>query len=214
MGLRRPRHSVRGWDVAGAVEAVGAEVTRFQPGDEVFGTGEGTFAEYAPAREDRLVAKPAGLSFTEAAVLPISATTALQALRDKGRLTSGQHVLIIGAGGGVGTYAVQIAKAMGATVTGVCSTAKLDLVRSLGADHVIDYTRETFTDGSRRFDLMIDTAGNRPLAELRQAPHPAGTLVIVGGETSNPTWFGLWRNVRALLWTPFIGRRRSGSSRW
>ncbi len=181
-GLRRPKQQVRGWDVAGTVEAVGGQVTGFKPGDEVFGACDGSFAEYARAAEDKVVAKPATVSSEQAAALPTSAVTAVQALRDKGRLAAGQHVLVIGAAGGVGTFAVQIAAAMGAKVTGVCSTAKMDLVRSIGADDVIDYTSEDFTDGTRRFDLILDIAGNRPLAALRRALTPAGTLVIVGGE--------------------------------
>jgi NADPH:quinone reductase-like Zn-dependent oxidoreductase len=181
-GLRAPKVPVRGRDVAGRVEAVGSNVTRFKPGDEVFGTAEGSFAEYVCAREDRLALKPANLTFEQAAATPISGMTALQAIRDAGKVSAGQHVLVIGAAGGVGSFAVQVARAFGATVTGVCSTQKLDLVRSIGADHVIDYTREDFTNGSRLYDLIVDTAGNRPLTQLRRALAPKGTLVIVGGE--------------------------------
>src|SRR2546428_11803370 len=159
LGFRRPKNPVLGRDVAGTVVAVGFAVTRFQPGDEVFGISRGSFAECAAAREDKLAHKPANLSFEQVAVVPISALTALQGLRDAGRVQAGQTVLIIGASGGVGTYAVQLAKAFGAQVTGVCSTGKVDLVRSIGADHVIDYTREDFADGSRRYDLVLDIGG-------------------------------------------------------
>ena len=155
--------------MAGQVEATGKDVTRFQPGDEVMGTGEGSFAEYARAREDKLAPKPANLTFEQAAAVPISASTALQAVRDKGQVQPGQKVLIIGASGGVGTFAVQLAKAFGAEVTGVCSTAKVDLVRSIGADHVIDYTREDFADGGQRYDLILDIGGNRSISHLRRA---------------------------------------------
>jgi NADPH:quinone reductase-like Zn-dependent oxidoreductase len=209
-GLRRPKQQVRGWDVAGTVEAVGGQVTRFNPGDEVFGSCDGSFAEYARAVEDKVVAKPATVSFEQAAALPTSAVTAVQALRDKGRLATGQHVLVIGAAGGVGTFAVQIAAAMGAKVTGVCSTTKMDLVRSIGADDVIDYTGDDFTDGTRRFDLILDTAGNRPLAALRRALTPAGTLVIVGGEGGGPWLAGLQRNIGAGLLTPLVKQRLVG----
>jgi NADPH:quinone reductase-like Zn-dependent oxidoreductase len=206
-GFIRPKVAVRGRDVAGRVEAIGANVTRFQVGDEVFGTCEGSFAEYAAAREDKLVLKPANLSFEQAAAVPISAMTALQAVRDKGRVKTGQKVLIIGAGGGVGTYAVQIAKTLGAEVTGVCSTAKIELVRSLGADHVIDYTLEDFAEGTRSYDLIIDTAGNRPLSTLRRALASRGTLVIIGGENGG-RWIGpIDRLVPALLMSLFVGQK-------
>ncbi|HEU4426045.1 MAG TPA: NAD(P)-dependent alcohol dehydrogenase, partial [Pilimelia sp.] len=209
-GLRRPKHQVRGWDVAGTVEAVGGHVTRFRPGDEVFGSSDGGFAEYARAAEDKIVTKPAAVSFEQAAALPTSAMTAVQALRDRGRLASGQHVLVIGAAGGVGTFAVQIAAAMGARVTGVCSTAKMDLVRSIGAADVIDYTTDDFTDGTRRFDLILDNAGNRPLAALRRALTPAGTLVLIGGEGGGPWLAGLHRNIGAALLTPLVKQRLVG----
>lgn len=209
-GLRRPKQQVRGWDVAGTVEAVGGQVTGFRPGDEVFGAATGAFAEYARAADDQPVFKPAKLSFEQAAAIPTSGVTAVQALRDKGRLAAGQHVLVIGAAGGVGTFAVQIAAAMGARVTGVCSTAKMDLVRSIGADDVIDYTSEDFTDGTRRFDLILDTAGNRPLAALRRALTPAGTLVLVGGEGGGPWLAGLQRNLGAGLLTPLVKQRVVG----
>ena len=174
-GFRGPKHPVPGKDVAGTVVQVGSDVTEFDVGDEVFGIADGSFAEYAVARADKLVHKPAGLTFEQAAVVPISATTAMQGLRDVGRMEAGQRVLIIGASGGVGTYAVQIAKALGATVTGVCSTAKLDLVRSVGADEVIDYTHEDFADGPTRFDLILDIGGNSHISRLRRALAPKGT---------------------------------------
>jgi NADPH:quinone reductase-like Zn-dependent oxidoreductase len=182
VGLSKPKAPVRGRDVAGRVEAVGANVEGFRPGQEVMGIVEGSFAELAIARPDKLVRKPARLSYEEAAAVPISGLTALQAIRDRGEVRPGQRVLVIGAAGGVGTLAVQIAKAFGAEVTGVCSTSKLDLVRSIGADEVIDYTAEDFADGTRRWDLIVDTAGRRPLSVLRRALGPRGTLVIVGGE--------------------------------
>jgi NADPH:quinone reductase-like Zn-dependent oxidoreductase len=209
-GLRAPKDPGRGTDLAGRVVAGGAEVTGFAVGDEVFGAGAGAFAEYARVREDRCEPIPAGLSFEEAAVVPTSAMTALQALRDKGRVQPGQHVMVIGAGGGVGTFAVQLAKAFGAEVTGVASTAKLDLVRSVGADHVIDYTREDLVDGSRRYDLILDCAGNRPLSTLRRALTPDGTLVIVGGEDGGRWFGGTGRLLRAALLTPFVGQRLLG----
>ena len=168
-GLRKPKNPVLGLDVAGTVVAVGSDVTRFKVGDEVFGISRGSFAEYAAAREDKLAHKPANLTFDQAAVVAISGLTALQSLLDVGRLQAGQHVLIVGASGGVGSYAVQIAKASGAEVTGVCSTAKVDLVRSLGADHVIDYTRKDFATGPQRYDLILDIGGNSPLRRLRRA---------------------------------------------
>jgi NADPH:quinone reductase-like Zn-dependent oxidoreductase len=204
-GFRRPKNPVPGRDVAGTVVAVGSAVTRFQPGDEVFGISQGSFAEYAAAREDKLAHKPANLSFEQAAVVPISALTALQGLRDAGRVQAGQKVLIIGASGGVGTYAVQLAKAFGAEVTGVCSTAKLELVRSIGADHVIDYTREDFANGSRRYDLILDIGGNSTLSRLRRALAPKGTVVIVGGEGGK--WTGMSRQIRALALSPFVPQR-------
>jgi len=206
VGLRKPKNAVAGSDVAGTVVAVGADVTRFSVGDEVFGITRGSFAEYAAAREDKLAHKPASLTFAQAAVVPVSALTALQGLRDAGRVQAGQHVLIVGASGGVGTYAVQLAKAFGAQVTGVCSTAKVDLVRSIGADHVIDYTREDFTDGVRRYDLILDIGGNTRLSRLRRALTPTGTLVIVGGEHGGNVT-GMSRQLRAVALSPFVGQR-------
>jgi NADPH:quinone reductase-like Zn-dependent oxidoreductase len=212
IGLRKPKVAVRGWDVAGIVEAVGANVTRFSPGDEVMGTAEqGSFAELASTPADKLVTKPAALSFEQAASLPISGVTALRAVRDEGRVQAGQRVLVIGASGGVGSLAVQIAKGLGATVTGVCSTAKAALVRSLGADDVIDYTREDFADGSRRWDLIIDTAGRRPLSKLRRALTPKGTLVIVGGDGGGHWTGGFFRGVlRGPIVSLFVGQRLRG----
>jgi NADPH:quinone reductase-like Zn-dependent oxidoreductase len=207
-GLRAPKVRVRGRDVAGVVESIGGNVTRFKVGDEVFGTAEGSFAEYVCAREDRLAPKPANLSFEQAAAVPISGLTALQGLRDAGKIEAGRKVLIIGAAGGVGSFAVQIAKAFGAEVTGVCSTNKIDLVRSLGATNVIDYTREDFADGSRRYDVILDTAGNRSLTQLRRALAAKGTLVIVGGEGGGGRWLGGFdRQIfRAPLLSIFVGQ--------
>jgi NADPH:quinone reductase-like Zn-dependent oxidoreductase len=206
-GLRAPKNPVLGMDVAGVVEAAGKDVTRFQRGDEVFGIGKGSYAEYARAREDKLVTKPANLTFEQAAVVAISGLTALQALRDRGRVEPGQKVLIIGASGGVGTYAVQLAKAFGAHVTGVCSTTKVDLVRSLGADQVVDYTRDDFADGRQRYDLILDIGGNSSLARLRRALTPKGTLVIVGGETGGRWLGGTDRQIRALMLSRFVGQK-------
>jgi NADPH:quinone reductase-like Zn-dependent oxidoreductase len=211
-GLRRPSVAVRGRDLAGAVEAVGARVTRFRPGDEVYGTCEsGSFAEYAAAPERRLAAKPASLSFEQAAVTPISGVTALQAVRDCGRVRPGQQVMVIGAAGGVGSFAVQIAKALGATVTAVCGTAKADLVRSLGADRVIDYTRDEIDRDGPRYDVVIDTAGNRPLRLLRRAMTRRATLVLVGGEHGGGRLLGGFdRQLRAPLLSMFVGQRLRG----
>ena len=179
-GLRRPKTTMVGADVAGTVEAVGKDVTEFQPGDDVFGTSGAAWAQYAPAREARLVRKPAGLSFEEAAAVPIAAITALQALRNKGGVQPGQKVLINGASGGVGTFAVQLAKVLGADVTAVCSTRNVDQTRSLGADRVVDYSQEDFTKGSERYDLMIDIAGSQPFRRFRRVLAPKATIVVVG----------------------------------
>jgi NADPH:quinone reductase-like Zn-dependent oxidoreductase len=197
-GLRAPKDPVLGADVAGVVEAVGRDVTRFRPGDEVFGIARGSFAELAPALERKLAPRPANLSQEQAAVVAISGLPALQGLRDHGRVAAGQQVLVIGASGGVGTYAVQLAKAFGAEVTGVSSPAKMDLVRSLGADSVLDYTKEDFAAGSRRYDLILDIGGNATLRRLRRALTPRGTLVIAGGETGGRWLGGYDRQVRAL----------------
>ncbi|MFZ5893315.1 MAG: NAD(P)-dependent alcohol dehydrogenase [Myxococcota bacterium] len=198
-GLRRPRNPVRGLELAGIVEDVGAAVTTFAPGDAVFGIGEGSFAEYARASQSRLVHKPSSLSFEEAAVVPVSATTALVGLR-AAKIEAGQSVLITGAGGGVGSYAVQLARAMGSEVTGVCSTSKLDFVRALGAAHVIDYTRGDITNGGRTYDAIIDLAGHRSVSSLRRVLAPSGTLVILGGEGGG-RWLGMGRQV----WSQIIG---------
>ncbi|MFL6069859.1 MAG: NAD(P)-dependent alcohol dehydrogenase [Actinomycetes bacterium] len=181
-GLRHPKNPVPGRDVAGTVVQLGAKVTRVSIGDEVYGVAPGSFAEYAVTGQDKLAPKPSNLSFAEAAVVPISAGTALQALTDAGRLEKGQSVLVTGASGGVGSYAVQLARILGAEVTGVCSTGKLDYVSQLGADHVIDYTRADWADGSRRYDLILDIAGNPPIKRLRRALATHGTVVFVGGE--------------------------------
>ena len=209
-GLRKPKMRVRGTDVAGSVEATGKTVTQFKEGDQVYGTCDGSFAEYACAKAERLAPKPANLSFEQAAAVPISGMTALHGLRDAGRLQPDQKALIIGAAGGVGTYAVQLAKAFGAVVTGVCSTSKAELVRTIGADEVIDYTREDFTDGSRRFDLILDTAGRRPLSQLRRALTPQGTLVIVGGEGGDRWLGGFQRQIFAPLRSLFTEQKLLG----
>jgi len=211
-GLSRPKPSASrlGADMAGTVEAVGQNVTGFQPGDEVFGGLEerGTLAEYISVRADAVVLqKPAGLTFEQAAAVPVAAFTALQALRDKGRVQPGQKVLVNGASGGVGTFAVQIAKALGAEVTGVCSTANVGMVASIGADHVVDYTREDFTRAERRYDLLIDIAGNRSLAETRRVLAPKGALVLVGGPNKG-RWIGPFgRTIRMLLQSPAVSQR-------
>jgi NADPH:quinone reductase-like Zn-dependent oxidoreductase len=207
LGLRKPKVPVLGMDVAGRVEAVGAQVTRFQPGDEVFGWCDGAFAEYACAGEDHFAAKPANLSFEQAAVVPISGFAALQAVRDSGEVRPGQQVLVIGAAGAVGWFAVQLAKAFGAQVTGVASTTQVELVRSIGADEVIDYTRTDVTDGTRQWDLIVDTGGRRSLSQLRRALTPKGTLVIVGGEGGGRWMGGFLRNLRAPLLSRFVGQR-------
>ncbi len=175
-GLRKPKYPNPGRSLAGTVEAVGNDVTSFQPGDEVFGICNGSFAEYARVRTDKLAPKPANLSFDEAAAVPVSALAALQGVRDHGRVQTGQKVLIVGASGGVGSFAVQIAKAFGAEVTGVCSTAKVDLVRTIGADHVIDYSRDDFADGEHRYEVILDIGGNRRLSHLRRALTPKEKL--------------------------------------
>jgi len=186
IGLLRPKERGLGTDFAGTVDAVGKDVSQFRPGDEVFGGRDGAFAEYVSVREGRaIVSKPANVTFEEAAAVPVAALTALQGLRDKGQVQPGQKVLINGASGGVGTFAVQIAKALGAEVTGVCSTGNVDLVRSIGADHVIDYTREDFTLTDRRYDLLLDVAGSRPWSACRRVLNPQATLVIVGAPKGN-----------------------------
>ena len=206
-GLRAPKNPVVGSDMAGVVEAVGKYVTRFQPEDEVFGIGKGSYAEYVCAREDKLAPRPANLTFEQVAVVAISGLPALQGLRDYGRVEPEQKVLVIGASGGVGIFAVQIAKTFGAHVTGVCSTTKVEMVRSIGADHVIDYTREDFAEGEQRYDLILDIGGNSTLARLRRALAPRGTLIIVGGETDGRWLGGTDRQLRALMLSPFVGQK-------
>jgi NADPH:quinone reductase-like Zn-dependent oxidoreductase len=207
-GFYKLRTGVRGRDVAGRVEAVGSAVQGFRQGDEVLGIVEGSFAELAVGRSDKLVLKPARLTFEQAAAAPISGLTALQAIRDVAKVRPGQRVLVIGAGGGVGTLTVQVARAFGAEVTGVCSTSKVDLVRSIGANHVIDYTRDDFTDGTQHWDVIVDTAGRRSLRELRRALTPDGTLVIVGGDGGGQWTGGFFRQiVRAPLMSLFVGQK-------
>ena len=207
-GLRAPKNPVLGRELAGTVEAIGSGVTRFRPGDQVFGIGEGSFAEYVVAREDRLAPKPQNLSLEQASAVGVSALTALQAVRDHGHVKAGQEVLVIGASGGVGTFALQIAKAYGARVTGVCSTSKMEIVRSVGADRVIDYTHEDFAAGEHRYDVVIDTGGNSTLAHLRSALTPDGTLVIVGGEGAGGPWFGgIDRQLRAMMLSRSKGQK-------
>jgi len=203
-GLRAPKVRIPGTDLAGRVEAIGKNVTQLQVGEAVFGACHGSFAEYACARENNLMAKPENLTFEQAAAVHTSALTALQGLRDKGAVHAGQRVLVIGAAGGVGTFAVQLAKELGAEVTGVCSTTKVDMVRSIGADHVIDYMSDDFAQKDERYDVILDTAGNRPLSHLRRALTPRGTLVIVGGEEGGRWMGGTDRQLRALVLSLFV----------
>ncbi len=205
-GFSAPKEPIAGLDLAGTVVELGEGVTRFRVGDEVFGIGRGSFAELARAREDKLEKKPSGLSFAEAAVLGVSGGTAVQAI-ELAKVTAGERVLVIGASGGVGTFAVQIAKAIGAEVTGVASTAKLDTVRGAGADHVIDYTTTDFTDGSTRYDVILDIGGNTPLRRLRRAMTPTGRLIFVGGEEGGNWTAGLGRQLLAFAISPFVRQR-------
>jgi NADPH:quinone reductase-like Zn-dependent oxidoreductase len=205
-GVRSPKAPNPGRAFAGTIESVGQNVTELEPGDEVYGTCDGSFAEYALTGPSLAAPKPANLSMEQAAAVPVSGVTALQAVR-KAHVQPGQHVLIVGASGGVGTFAVQISKSFGAEVTGVCSSAKLDLVRSLGADHVIDYTRDDFTGGERRYDVILDTGGTRPLARLRRVLTRRGTLVIVGGETGGRWLGGFDRSLRAVLLSPLVSQK-------
>ena len=205
-GLRKPKNRVPGTDVAGTIEAVGKDVTQLRAGDDVFGWGAGAFAEYARATEDQFVKKPANLTFEEAASVGVSATTALQLLRDNGKVKPGQKVLINGASGGVGTFAVQIAKAFGAEVTGVSSTKNLAMVRSIGADHVIDYTREDFTTGTERYDLVLDNVGNHSMARTRRALTPSGMLISNGGGHASGK---LGRTIRTMLVSMFVRQQAS-----
>jgi NADPH:quinone reductase-like Zn-dependent oxidoreductase len=209
-GLRRPRNPVLGRDVAGTVAAVGPEVTRFAVGDEVYGVAPGSFAELAKTKEAKLAHKPEGLSFEEAAVVPISGLTALEAVVDRGRVAAGQNVLVIGASGGVGSYAVQLAAAYGAEVTGVASTAKLDLVRSLGATHVVDYTTTDFAESGERYDLIIDIGGSASVARLRRVLAPTGTLVFTGGEGGDSLTGGMGRQLGGRLLSLFVRQRLTG----
>lgn len=206
-GIARPKTPVPGFDVAGRVIAIGNGVTRFQPGDDVFGIARGSYAEYAAAEATKLAHKPTNITFDQGAVTAISGITALQALTDVGKLESHQSVLIIGASGGVGSYSVQLAKALGATVTGVASAGKADLVRSLGADYVIDYATNDYLDGSNRYDLIVDTGGLNPIRRLRRALSRTGTLVVVGGEGGGRWTGGFGRQVRAVLLSPFVSQR-------
>jgi NADPH:quinone reductase-like Zn-dependent oxidoreductase len=206
-GFRRPKAPNPGRCLAGTVEAVGRNVTEFKAGDEVYGTCDGSFAEFAIAHVGLLAHKPANLSFEQAAAVPVSGVTALQGVRDRAQVNPGEKVLIIGASGGVGTFAVQIAKALGAEVTGVCSPAKMDLVQNLGADHVIDYTREEFAEGERRYDAILDIGGNSRLSHLRRALTPGGRLVIIGGETDGRWLGGFDRQLRAMMLSPLVSQK-------
>ena len=205
-GLRRPRREIPGMDIAGRVETVGANITQLRPGDDVFGWCGGAFAEYACAAQSNLLPKPANLTLEQSAAVGDSAFTALAAVRDQGKVQPGHNVLINGASGGVGTFAVQIAKSFGANVTGVCSTRNLDMVRSLGADHVIDYTREDFTESGPQYDVMLDLVGNRSLSDCRKVLTSAGTYVIVGVKDMG-RWLGLGRQLTALSVSPFVRQR-------
>jgi NADPH:quinone reductase-like Zn-dependent oxidoreductase len=211
-GLLRPRRQVLGFDVAGTVEAVGAKVTHFRPGDEVFGASEagGAFAELVCVPEAGLAPKPKGLTHEQAAAVPTSALTALHGLRDKGRIRSGQEVLINGASGGVGTFAVQLAKSFGAEVTGVCSTEKLDLVQSIGADHTIDYKREDFTQSDARYDLVLDNVGNRPLADCKRTLRPDGIYVAVSGHPARAVWIAMAGGKRMVSFVSRTNREDLG----
>lgn len=205
-GLRRPGKGVRGTDVAGVVEAAGATVTRFRPGDAVFGWGCGSFAEYASASEDALELKPASVTFEQAAAVPMAGMVALQAVRDHGKVQAGQNVLINGASGGIGTFAVQIAKSLGAEVTGVCSARNVDMVRSIGADHVIDYTKEDFTQSGERYDFILDNVANHSLSGLRRALTPTGTLVPNAGRFDNRWFAGAGRVITASVLSRFVSQ--------
>src|SRR5438309_123953 len=210
VGLRKPKDTRLGVDFAGIVEAVGKNVTQFKPGDEVFGGRDGAFAEYVCPRADRAVTlKPANITFEQAASVNIAGITALQAVRDKGKVQPGQKVLINGASGGVGTFAVQIAKSFGADVIGVCSTRNLDMVRSLGADHVVDYTKEDFTKGDRRYDVIVDNVGTQPLSGFRRVLTPTGIYVIVcGGGPNDSRWIGPFaRVIKTMVLSPFTSQK-------
>jgi NADPH:quinone reductase-like Zn-dependent oxidoreductase len=205
-GIRRPRHRVAGLEFSGVVDAAGSDVTGFDPGDEVVGWGNEALAEFVAVPQDQLVRKPGAVPFEAAAAVPVSGFAALQAVRDKAEVGAGDRVLVIGASGGVGSFAVQLAKALGAEVTGVAGTRNVAMVRELGADHVLDYTKEQIGDAGRRFDVIIDIAGNRSLSELRRALQPEGRVVIVGGSGGNAT-MGFGRTIRASLLSPFVNQR-------
>ncbi|RSL16755.1 NADPH:quinone reductase-like Zn-dependent oxidoreductase [Edaphobacter aggregans] len=208
-GLRKPKNTRLGVDVAGQVEAVGSAITQFKPGDEVFGTCRGAFAEYVCISESNLVIKPNNVTFEQAAAVPIAAFTALQGLRDKGKIQPGQKILVNGASGGIGTFAVQIAKSYGADVTGVCSTRNIDMVRSIGADQVIDYTKEDFTKSSQRYDLIFDAIGNHSLSARRRLLTPSGICVMAGGPSGR--WkMGLASGIKALVWSQCSSRKLTG----
>jgi NADPH:quinone reductase-like Zn-dependent oxidoreductase len=206
-GMTRPRNRVPGLDVAGTVVEVGPEVTRFRAGDEVFGFARGSLAQYAAASQDKLAPMPAGVTFEQAAVATVSGITALQALTEVGHLEPGQRVLVVGASGGVGTYAVQLAKALGGHVTAVAGTRNLDMVRAIGADEVIDHRRQAIDEGGGRYDLVLDIGGRNPLRRLRRVLAPSGTLVIIGGEGGNRITGGIGRQLRAMALSPFVGQR-------
>ncbi|NOX30240.1 MAG: NAD(P)-dependent alcohol dehydrogenase [Actinobacteria bacterium] len=206
-GLRKPKNPTLGLDLAGRVVAIGADVTRFQPGDDVFGIGNGTYARYATAHQDKLAHKPQNATYEQAAVATVSGITALEALTKVGHLEAGQRVLIVGASGGVGTYAIQLAKALGAEVTGVGGPGSADMMHSIGADHVIDYTEEDFVNGQDQYDLILDIGGRNSISRLRSVLTPKGTLVIVGGEGGNRVTGGVGRQLRAMMLSPFIAQR-------
>ncbi len=206
-GIRAPKNTTLGMDLSGTVVSVGAAVVGFQPGEEVYGIGTGTYAEYAVAKASKLAPKPSTLDHQQAAAVAISGLTALQAVRDQAEIRPGQRVLVVGASGGVGSFAVQIAKVFGADVTGVASTSKVDFVRSLGADHVIDHTTTDFTEGPLRYDVILDTGGNRRLCDLRRVLAEDGTLVIIGGEGGGKWLGGTDRQLRAMALSPFISQR-------
>ena len=206
-GLRKPKNGVRGTDVAGTVEEIGSGVTRFQPGDDVFGWCDGSYAEYVAVSEDTLAPKPANLTFEQAAAVPMAAMVALQAVRDHGQVQAGQKVLINGASGGIGTFAVQIAKALGAEVTGVCSTRNVDMVRSIGADHVIDYSRDDFTKSGEQYDFILDNVANHSLSDLRHALTPTGSLVPNGGNFGNRWFAGGGRVISSHILKAIRGHR-------
>ena len=209
VGLRKPKETRLGVDFAGTIEVVGKNITQFKPGDEIFGGKSGTFAEYVCGSERGVALKPASVTFEQAAAVNIAGLTALQALRDKGKVQPGQKVLINGASGGVGTFAVQLAKNFGADVTGVCSTRNVDLVKSLGADHVVDYTKEDFTEGEQRYDVILDNVANRSLSECRRVLTPKGKYVMIGGGGANEQGLigVLGRPLKAMVMSPFVSQQ-------